>query len=69
MTRMSRETEWIELNVHCHRCTQRAVLLSDDGDESNAVWIPRSQVRGEVKVDEVTTIEIADWIAEREGLV
>lgn len=66
---MARETNYVELNVHCHAETTKAALLSTDGDEGNAVWVPKSQIRGSVDRDKDSAVEIAEWIAEREGFI
>jgi hypothetical protein len=69
VTRYRKETEYVEVQVHCHAETTKAALLSPDGQVTSAVWIPKSQIRGSVTRDKDATIEIAEWIAEREGLI
>lgn len=59
--------EKAELDLHWHRETDDAILVSEDGDETKAVWLPKSRVeysrtRTGVRVD------CPEWLAEREGL-
>lgn len=62
--------ETVELQLHCHAETQRAMLLSDDGDESRAAWVPKSQIVAHaVERGKSGTVEVKRWIAEREGFL
>ena len=68
--RNSKPTEYVEVEVIIHFKTVKAAKMSLDGDEDSAVWVPLSQTKGRIeKSDKPQTVEIADWIAEREGLV
>lgn len=71
MPRDHKPAEYVDLDVHIHVVTQRAVRVSLDGDEENAVWLPRSMCRieDEPKRNIDMSIGVQDWIAEREGLV
>ena len=42
-TAMSR-SELIDLTMHLHHETEKAILVSDDGDRAKAVWLPKSAV-------------------------
>lgn len=71
------EPEYVTVNAYVHRTTQKAVLLSpdvllsDDGNDDNAKWIPLSQINtsGDLEPDAEVTLEMAEWIATREGFV
>lgn len=43
----------IDLTLHLHHQTERAFLVSDTGEESDAVWLPKSRVEqgDEIKPD------------------
>lgn len=71
MTRESKPTEWIPLTIHVHAISAKALLLSETGDENKACWVPKSQIRPETapERDKTLNLEMADWIAEREGFV
>jgi hypothetical protein len=60
---------WVPLTVYCHRKTARAALVSDDESEDNAVWVPLSQIKGDLTLGEQSGIEMAEWIAQREGFL
>jgi len=49
--------ELTDLTMHLHHETPLAILVSDDGERKNAVWLPKSQcefVRGKGNTVEVT---------------
>lgn len=56
----------IDLHVHIHHKTEKAVLVSDDGDEENAVWLPLSQVELEPRE---RTVTLPEWLAQDKGLI
>jgi len=60
---MSRN-DTITVDVHLHHQTELAYLVSDDGEEDNAVWVPKSQVTLE---GEELTIPV--WLAEDKGFI
>jgi hypothetical protein len=67
----NKPTEYVEIEVVVHRATEKAVLVSDDGDDSDATWLPLSQIKGprpSVSQDS-QVLEVAEWIAQREGLI
>ena len=41
---MSR-SDLIDIEMQQHAATEKAILVSDDGDEANAVWLPVSQIQ------------------------
>jgi hypothetical protein len=59
---------WIEICCEIKRITDKAVCINDGDDD---VWLPLSQVEfdGDVSEGDTMTIEVKEWIAEREGLV
>ena len=66
---MSREKVTLTLVVH-HE-TDRAILVSDDGDRKKAEWLPLSQINitrewaeGD---DEGIEVEVPLWLAEEKG--
>jgi hypothetical protein len=65
------EDETVILELECHAATSKAVLLSDDGEEDNAVWIPKSQIvsGGHREKGESGEFEIKEWIAVQKGLI
>ena len=56
-----------------HHRTAAAVLVSDDGEEKSAVWLPLSQVEIEAKPDKpggrevIVTLPL--WLAQQKELI
>ncbi len=66
---MSR-SDIIDLDVKVHASTALAVLVSEDGEEGSAVWLPLSQVEIDSTArDAETTVSVPQWLAEEKGLV
>lgn len=65
----------IDLEVQIHHETDKAILVSDDGDREKAVWLPLSQIeierRSQAKHSEgqFATIVVPEWLALKEGLI
>lgn len=58
---MSR-SDVIDINVHLHHETDKAVLVSDTGDKDDAVWLPKSQI--EIEPDAAThVVSLPEWLA------
>lgn len=64
---MAREV--IDITVQVHAKTDRAILVSDDGEKSNAVWLPLSQVEVEMKQAGTAEITLPEWLALDKGLI
>jgi len=58
----------IDVAVQLHHETEKAWLVSDDGDKKNAVWIAKSQAELEPK-GKVHILTLPEWIATEKGLV
>ena len=61
----------IDLDVHVHARTEKAVLVSDDGEKDGAVWLPLSQIEIEphATMQRVYVLTLPRWLAEEKGLV
>jgi hypothetical protein len=61
----------IELTMTLHHETDAAILVSDDGEEKNAVWLPKSQIEWTMKDHKTQTVVVdcPAWLAEEKGLV
>jgi hypothetical protein len=62
----------VDLILYIHHETPDAVLVSEDGTEADAVWLPkRFAERGErrSKSDPIFEFSVAEWLAQREGLI
>lgn len=58
-----------DLTVKLHQETDRAILVSDDGDLEKAVWLPKSQVEFEKQRGDVITVACPEWLAKERGLI
>lgn len=58
-----------DIDVHLHHQTDKAVLVSDDGDEKRAVWVPKSMCELEHKGGRVWTLTAEQSFLEDKGLV
>lgn len=65
--------EPVELSIFIHVQTEKALLVSEDGDEGQAVWLPKSQLTSLTMDREgetgTATIEIPEWLAIKKGLI
>jgi hypothetical protein len=60
----------IDITVHTHAQTDKAILVSDDGDKRHAVWLPLSQITiHDTQVHAVCDIVLPEWLAKDKGLI
>lgn len=74
----------IDLEMVLHYDTGKAIQVSDTGEESRAVWLPKSQIQinnnsgktipatkkdGQRTVLPVITVSIPEWLAKDKGLI
>lgn len=59
----------VDVTVQLHHETEKAILVSDDGDRDKAVWLPRSQIEIEEKRGGVVVVTLPTWLAKDKGLV
>lgn len=64
---MSKADAMVELALTLHTETDKAYLVSDDGERKNAKWVPRSQVtintRRRSGAVEIIEAEMPEWLA------
>ena len=65
----SGKSDLIDLGVELHHRTDRAVLVSDDGDRDKAVWLPLSQIEIEQMEGATYTVTLPEWLAKDKGLI
>ncbi len=60
----------IDIQVHEHARTEKAILVSDSGDKKDAIWLPLSQVTvHNTEVNFIRDIIIPEWLAKEKGLI
>jgi len=53
----------VDISVQIHHRTERAVLVSGDGNKDRTVWIPLSQCEVEDGPRGTATITMPEWLA------
>jgi hypothetical protein len=61
----------MEITLEIHHETERAYLVSETGNEDDAVWIPKSQIEisDPVEVGEAVEITMPEWLAKERGFI
>lgn len=61
----------VDVTVRFHWETEKAIKVSDDGEEESAVWIPKQYVEYDesVEPDDTTVITLRESIAKEKGLI
>lgn len=59
----------IDIEVELHHRTERAALVSLDGDRERAVWLPLSQIEIEVLPGPLSIVSLPERLAIDKGLV
>jgi len=59
----------IDLTLQRHHETEKAILVSDDGDREKAVWLPKSAVEVEEKGKSIVIVTLPEPLAIEKGLV
>ena len=58
-----------DITVKKHHQTEKAILVSLDGDETKAKWVPLSQIEINSENDGLLEITLPRWLAEDKELV
>ena len=69
MTGTARKSDLIDMALQLHARTERAVLVSDDGDKEKAVWLPLSQVEVLPLKHGTIAVTMPEWLALDKGLI
>lgn len=63
------KSEIIDVTMQVHHETERAILVSDDGDKDRAVWLPFSQIEIERQLGGLVIITLPTWLAQDKGII
>lgn len=63
------KSDLIDGAVVVHAETQKAVLVSDDGEREGAVWLPKSQIEIEKSRAGATVLTLPEWLAKDKGFI
>lgn len=58
-----------DISVQLHQETERAILVSEDGDSENSVWLAKSLIEFEPKANGIVEITLPEWLAVERRLV
>lgn len=65
-----RDNEQVWMTLHEHYRTTKAILVSHDNEEDNAVWLPFSQIDVEEELAEsIIVIRMPEWLVRDKGLI
>ena len=62
-------SDLLDMTVKLHAMTDRAVRVSDDGDDENAVWLPLSQIEVLKRPGGIAIVTLPEWLALDKGLI
>lgn len=62
------KSDLADIDVQLHHETEKAWLVSSDGDRENAIWIPKSQAEIEPK-GKHHVLTCPEWLATDKGLI
>lgn len=65
----SNRSQLTDIEVEVHHITERAILVSTDGERETAVWLPLSVIEVETTAPGRATITLTQKLAEDKGLV
>ena len=63
------KSDLIDVTVQLHMLTERAILVSDDGDEKKAKWLPISQCEVLKRPNGIAIVTMPEWLALDKGLI
>lgn len=63
------KSDLVDLALFLHHRTDKAILVSDDGDWKKAVWLPLSQIEIEEGDKNNITVTCPEWLAKDKGLI
>lgn len=58
-----------DLELHLHAETDKAILVSTDGNAADAQWVPKSQCEYEIKKKNLVVVTMPEWLATDKELV
>lgn len=62
-------SDLVDLTLHKHYQTDRAIFVSEVGDERDAVWIPLAHIEVNPRKGNIVEVTMPEWLAKEKGLV
>jgi hypothetical protein len=64
------KSDLLDMKLFVHVETKRAILVSDDGEKENAVWLPLSQIEFVATKDKgIFEVTLPEWLAKEKELI
>lgn len=63
------KSDLIDVSMHLHHRTEKAVLVSNNGDREKAIWLPISEIETEMKRGNLVEVTLPEWLAMEKGLI
>lgn len=63
------KSDLIDLTLALHATTERAVRVSETGDDTKAVWLPLSECEMVKKPGGSVVVTMPEWLALSKGLI
>lgn len=65
----AQKSDLVDLTLHLHVMTERAVRVSETGEDAKAVWLPLSQVEVVPRPRSICVVTLPEWLALEKGLI
>lgn len=62
-------TNTVEIQCHYHHDTNEAIKVSLNGDDKNAIWLPKELIEITYDNGEVVVMSVPEWLAYDKGLI
>lgn len=59
----------IDLTVFLHAETELAILVSEDGEDTEEIWVPKSNCEFYVVKGNIIELTLPEWLAIKKGLI
>lgn len=66
---VSGRSDIVDLTLALHVMTDKAVRVSETGDDAKAVWLPLSQVEVLKRPGGIAEVSMPEWLAIEKGFV
>lgn len=66
---MRKPNKLVDLSLHIHHETEKAILISLNGNREKATWLPKSQIEYEEDRHGGVEVTIPEWLAKEKELI
>lgn len=65
----ARKSDLVDLTLFQHAITERAIRVSDTGEDAKAVWLPLAHCEVEKRPRGIVVVTCPEWLALDRGLI